>query len=406
MTDRREFLKRIALLGAAALPARSLWAQTAVAQSTVVQAVAKDAGLFTVSHGKAILPQRTPRTIAIPDVGEYKVLKGDFHIHTLFSDGLVMPKDRVYEAVDNGLDVIAITDHIEYRPNLGGNSIKLVDDNHNIAYNIARPGAEKNNLLLVRGTEITKKIMPPGHFNALFIEDANPIAAVVDDWRNMLAVAADQGAFVHWNHPGWVAPKSGGLAEGVPMSFTDEHEQARAKGHIHGVEVFNGTSYYPVALDWCNERNITPIANSDIHKSEWNMYGHHNLLRPMTLILAKERSVASVREAFFAQRTIGFAAGMIFGRAPWVEELFRAAVKIASTPDRITLNNVSDIPCEIEANGQTHSIPPKGTLEIARSNTLKKLVVSNWLVGTHRPLEIDVDAQLVSRLSLETQTRW
>lgn len=386
MTDRREFLKRIALLGAAALPAHSLWAQTVVMQA------AQDVDLFTVPYGKTILPKRIPRTIAIPDVGEYKVLKGDFHIHTLFSDGSVMPKDRVHEAVDNGLDVIAITDHIEYRPNLGGNSIKLVDnnDNHNIAYQIALPEAEKKNLLLVRGTEITKKVMPPGHLNALFLEDVNPIAAVVDDWRKMLAVAADQGAFIHWNHPG---SEAGGLKKGEPMRFTDEHEQARAQGHLHGVEVFNGMSYFPIALDWCNERNIAPIVNSDIHWSEWNTYGHHNLLRPMTLILAKERSVTSVREAFFAQRTIGWAAGMIFGRAPWVEELFRAAVKITSAPDRITLNNSSDIPCELEANGQTHSLKPKGSHEIARNSTLKKLVVSNWLVGTHKALEIDLDAQ-------------
>jgi predicted metal-dependent phosphoesterase TrpH len=178
-------------------------------------------------------------------VDEFKVLKGDFHIHTLFSDGLVMPKDRITEAVDNGLDVIAITDHIEYRPYLGGNSassIKLLDrnDDHNLSYDIAKPEADKQNLILVRGTEITKSVFPPGHFNALFIEDANAIAAVVDDWRKMLAVATDQGGFVQWNHPGWVA--NAGLKAGEAMYFPQEHEEAVKKGHLHGVEIFNGTS--------------------------------------------------------------------------------------------------------------------------------------------------------------------
>ena len=61
------------------------------------------------------IPVITPRTITIPDTAGFKVLK-DFHMHTLFSDGQVMPADRVNEAVQNGLDVIAITDHIECVP--------------------------------------------------------------------------------------------------------------------------------------------------------------------------------------------------------------------------------------------------------------------------------------------------
>src|SRR5690554_7062845 len=55
--------------------------------------------------------------IRIPDIDGYKTLKGDFHIHTVFSDGKVWPDQRVKEAWNEGLDVIAITDHIEYRPN-------------------------------------------------------------------------------------------------------------------------------------------------------------------------------------------------------------------------------------------------------------------------------------------------
>lgn len=382
MHHRREFLKRFALFGTvAALPIQNLFAE-----STLPPKPADD-GLFTISHAAKINQERTPRKITIPDVGEFKVLKGDFHIHTLFSDGLVMPADRVHEAVDNGLDVISITDHIEYRPYLSKGALKFAENNddHNAAYKVAMKEAEKNNLILVQGTEITKKMMPPGHFNALFIRDANAIAAVVDDWRKMLAVAVDQGGFVHWNHPGWVAPRSGGLATGTPMSFSDAHEEVRAKGLIHGVEVFNAIEFYPIALDWCNERDLAPFANTDIHASEWNTYGHHNPLRPTTLILAKDRSYESVREAFFAKRTIGWAANMILGRQPWVEQLFRSSVEIKKIDSRLTLQNSSDIPCIIEANGQLSNLAAKGTMEIDAAQTL---TVSNWLVGMNRPLEI------------------
>ena len=54
--------------------------------------------------------------IRIPDVDGFHVLKCDFHTHTIFSDGRVWPTMRVDEAWKDGLDAIAITDHIEVRP--------------------------------------------------------------------------------------------------------------------------------------------------------------------------------------------------------------------------------------------------------------------------------------------------
>ena len=383
-------MKCAALLGVAtALPAHTLLAEDTPASTTLVPKPMGD-GLFVISYGKEIEPAAAkPRTITIPNTDGFNVLKGDFHMHTLFSDGRVMPKDRVREAVTNGFDVIAITDHIEYRPNFGNGEFKFAENNddHNRSYNLAKPDAEKNNLILVRGTEITKSVMPPGHFNALFVQDVNQIAAVVDNWKAMLAVAADQGGFIQWNHPGWVAPSGGGLEKGVPMSFTDEHEDVRAKGHLHGVEVFNSTEFYPLALDWCNERDLAPMANSDIHASEWNAHGHQNLLRPMTLIFSKDRTEAAIREAFFAKRTIGWAANMIFGRPEWVEKLFRSCIKITKSGSGLTLQNTSDIPCLIETGGKSANLAAQGTLNVA---AVQKLTVGNWFVGLNKPLGITV----------------
>ena len=380
MSDRRQFLKQLAFFGAMATTPFSLMPRQAAGQTASAD------GVFTVPH-RQILRTNTPRTITIPDVGEYKVLKGDFHMHTLFSDGSVMPKDRVNEAVDNGMDVISITDHIEYRPNIGGNTLKLVNnDNFNISYQFAKPTADEKKLILVPGTEITK---PAWHFNALFTEDVNKIAAVVDDWRQMLAVAVGQGAFVHWNHPNWVTRnETEGLKSGDPLRFFDEIEEARQKGHIHGLEVFNGTSFYPVALDWCNDRDLAPIVNSDIHQSEWEIYGHQNPLRPRTLIFAKDRTYESVKEAFFAKRTVGWAANMILGRAPLVEKLFAACVTLTQKPGILELVNKSDIPCIVQAGGTSRELPALGTVSIYRSDSLKKLTVSNWLVGMNQPLEV------------------
>ena len=40
----------------------------------------------------------------------------DLHIHTVFSDGSVWPDIRLREALREGLDLIAMTDHLEYQP--------------------------------------------------------------------------------------------------------------------------------------------------------------------------------------------------------------------------------------------------------------------------------------------------
>jgi len=56
------------------------------------------------------------KNVVIPNVGEYQVLKCDFHMHTVFSDGHVWPNVRNQETWQEGLDAYAITDHVEYTP--------------------------------------------------------------------------------------------------------------------------------------------------------------------------------------------------------------------------------------------------------------------------------------------------
>ncbi|MCP5518674.1 MAG: hypothetical protein H7A45_15600 [Verrucomicrobiales bacterium] len=77
---------------------------------------------------------RTP--VNIPDIPGYLTLKCDLHIHTVFSDGSVWPDIRAEEAWREGLDAIAITDHIEYQPHK-----RDLPTAHNRSYEIAKPRA-------------------------------------------------------------------------------------------------------------------------------------------------------------------------------------------------------------------------------------------------------------------------
>jgi len=391
MFSRRDFLKQTGVLGAVAV-----FSQTELSQNRAETVSGEPPKTYTVSFDEVIGGAPPKREITIPDVGEFRVLKGDFHIHTVFSDGTSWPQERVYEAVGNGLDVIAITDHIEYRPHIGGNGVKLRDqnDDYDIAYNLAKPVADRENLILVRGTEITKSTMPPGHFNALFHQDTGPIAAEVDDYRRMLEVAVKQGGFIIWNHPGWQAPQHGGIENGAPILFTDVHEQLRKDGLLHGVEGFNHTEYYPNVCDWCEEKDLAIFANSDIHRSEFDTYGPRNLKRPITLILAKERTLDAVKEAFFARRTIAWFADRVVGREKFVRPLFEAVVLMERQGNRLVFANKSDLPVHIEWNKTVVVVPHKGSaeLQVGASPDFREhpLVAANWFVGLDKPLRIQV----------------
>src|SRR5262249_51127937 len=143
--------------------------------------------------------------LPVPDLPGWKTLKGDFHLHTVFSDGEVWPTVHVREAWRDGLDVIALTDHVEYRPHGADVGLDL-----RRPYELARPLADELGLILVQGVEITrpapgtKATIPvgSGHFNALFVTD--PKALEVDDLQEALRRARAQGAFVIWDHPGFM----------------------------------------------------------------------------------------------------------------------------------------------------------------------------------------------------------
>ena len=109
------------------------------------------------------------RKISFPNTKEYLVIVSDLHTHSVFSDGHVWPNIRVEEALRDGLDVLAITEHLEYQPHIEF----LPNKNRNDAYDEAL-SANKNNedLLVINGAEITR-IPPAGHMNAIFIKDAN-----------------------------------------------------------------------------------------------------------------------------------------------------------------------------------------------------------------------------------------
>ena len=277
-----------------------------------------------------------------PDIAGYKTLKCDLHMHTVFSDGTVWPTVRVDEAVREGLDLIALSDHIEYQPHKAD-----VPTNHNRPYEIARRPARDKNILLPLATEITHDT-PPGHANAIFLKDVNLLD--IPDYVQQVKQANEQGGFVFWNHHDWKGEEKGGWFE--------EHHTIYENGWLHGMEVSNGRTYYPRAHQWCLEKNMTMLGTSDMHAPSLIKQTTPEEHRTQTLVFAKERTLDSVKEALFAGRTLAWFRNELIGTQKNLELMFAASVKafvtnqIDDNTQRVVIINHAGVDIELERAGE------------------------------------------------------
>ena len=308
-------------------------------------------------HGRASPPPPDEdRRITFPDTSEYLTLVLDPHTHTVFSDGHVWPRIRVEEALRDGLDAIAITDHLEWQPHLED----IPHENRNRAYEEAANSAEGFDLIVVPGVEITREA-PASHMNAIFIKDANKLyslpesetpytteehSRLIKQWPAKKAVKAanEQGAFVFWNH-GWWTPD---FPTGIPV-MSKFHQKNVKAGRLHGIEIANGDSYSAETFQMALDHNLTLIGVSDVHRLiDWDYEPHEGGHRPVTLVLAKERTAESIREALFERRTVVWFENMLMGRAQHLGLLLEASLSIsdASYGDReilsVSVVNTSD----------------------------------------------------------------
>jgi 3',5'-nucleoside bisphosphate phosphatase len=267
-------------------------------------------------------PHTHDRSIHFPDVNSggmngYKTLVCDFHQHTVFSDGSVWPNIRVQEALRDSVDAISLTEHLEYQPHKDD----VPHPDRNRSYAVAQQAAKAYDLIVVNGSEITRE-MPPGHNNAIFITDANKL--LKDDPLEAFKEAKNQGAFVFWNHPNWVAQTKDGIAK-----LTDLHRQLIRDKMLHGIEVVNETTYSDEALQIALDNNLTIMGNSDVHGLvDWDYKIAEGGHRPVTLVFATERSAEAIKEALFDRRTAIWFNNTLIAREREMRLLLGACVKV------------------------------------------------------------------------------
>jgi hypothetical protein len=266
-------------------------------------------------------------------------------------------------------------------------------------------------MTLIKAAEITRS-EPPGHWNALFLEDLKPLEST--NWLEAVEAAVGQGAFVFWSHPGWKQPFGKSL-------FYKEQQELLARGWLHGMEVYNSDDYDPVVHRWCIEHGLTLLGNSDIHDTIDVSYdrekGEH---RPVTLVFAKEPSVASIKEALFDRRTAVWAGNLLVGEERFLRPLFHAMVKPKNPTLRIKgkssvllqLHNSSPLDLLLEAReplddvtitksvtlgaGKTVLLQLTGTSEktSGRKSLNLPYIVTNLRVGPTLPLSVEIPVEI------------
>jgi hypothetical protein len=264
-------------------------------------------------------PHRNGRAILFPDIPGYVTMKVDLHQHSVFSDGEVWPTIRVEEALKDGLDAISLTEHLEYQPHKSD----IPHPDRNRAYALALSAAKDKPLIVINGSEITRR-MPPGHSNAIFLSDATKM--LVPDSIEVFREAKRQGAFTFWNHPHWIGQVKDGVAR-----LTDMHKYLLKEKLLDGIEVVNEDSYSDEALQIALDHDLTLIGSSDIHGLiDWQYTvpeGH----RPITLAFAKAKTDSSLKEALFAKRTAVFFNNTLIGREEFLIPLINASLAVEKT---------------------------------------------------------------------------
>ena len=345
----------------------------------VAAALSASAQYYEDAVNKEMLHIRQPRTVQrtefiIPSIDGYTAYKADLHTHTIFSDGHLSMESRVREAWKDGIDVMAVTEHLEHRPHEkdlvkymeGGYIAKgtkaqantfvsrnfpekgAIKVNLNFPVELATKIAKDYDLTIIPGIEITRK--PDGvytHLNALFTKDNNTIydPDPMQSTRNAKA----QGALIMHNHPGWLR------TDMKPSKFD---KAIYKEGLVDGIEVMNGVEFYPKAITRAKDMNFFVSANTDAHHPTAERYAEYGEHRNMTIIFAKDKSLESLREALEARRTLACSFGVLAGDEALLRKVAEASLTVRRMADdakgrkRIIVTNNSSIRWIIARAGQ------------------------------------------------------
>lgn len=283
-----------------------------------------------------------------PAVGQYLVLRGDFHMHTIHSDGSLTSRQRVEESKRLGYDVIAITDHGKIE-----------------AYRPAKMVGDQIGVLVIRGHE--SGMAGKEHYVVLGVDDTytpkdshrwsettgDKTVFYQDEMRNVAA----HGGIIIWAHPhvGLREPTIWGAKQGIIKAIELKNDVV---GEGWNTEKSHGTSWYPFAFDWAMTYDLAVLACTDAH-------GRRIDNPATTLVFATERTRDAVMDAIAARRTVAMFNGMLWGRNEMLAALMEAMVKGELADGKLSFTNLGPVALAGEIDGKAFELAPYGKTDVA-----------------------------------------
>ncbi len=243
-----------------------------------------------------------------------KPLKGDLHMHSIYSDGRATPFAMVMASLDAGMDFVSVTDHDSYEGSLEA-IFKVKQNNIDI--------------LVLAGEEVSvggKKDMSISQGNG-HILSINANKSIEDQRKDISKYERELETIVqalkkedidtsinlsHYAKNIWVIDKIK-EAKGISILAHPNWIYKDGKYHLHqafykemlksshldGVEVFgeekikeHNNMTHLTALQTKNKHKyLTPFANSDAHDSD------HEIGERFTIVFAKDKSASSLIKA-------------------------------------------------------------------------------------------------------------
>jgi len=242
---------------------------------------------------------------------QLRPLKGDLHMHSIFSDGKTTPFAMVLASLGAGMDFVSVTDHDHYNGSL--QAIKKVNE-HDIDI-LALAGEEVS----VGGKKDMSIALGNGHILSIHAnqsiedqrKDSEKYEAELHDIAETLKTAdidenidpthyakniwvinkiqEAQGAAI-LAHPNWV------YRDGKYHLHQAFYKEMLKSSHLDGVEVFgeekvreHNNMTHLTALQTTNKHKyLAPFGNSDAHDSD------HEIGERFTILFAKEKSTSGV----------------------------------------------------------------------------------------------------------------
>ena len=208
--------------------------------------------------------QRPPRR-DLPEVDGMRWVAGDFHSHTVHSDGALTVGELAALAAGRGLDFLAVTDHntVSHHPELG-------------------PTGERHGITLLPGQEVTTDT---GHANVFGHTGWIDFRRPAGHW---LAHAEKHGGVMSVNHP-----LGGDCSWRNPMPRPTRHAEV---WHSKWGDRRSGG---PLAWAMAWRPDVIAIGGSDFHEPS----GPERPGEPTTWLLVSEESTAGLLGALDAGRT-------------------------------------------------------------------------------------------------------